>query len=200
MEEFRSEVYPDIPTEEDEELSSRKIRQFILDILETIVLSLVLYFGINAISARIRIESISMQPTLEAGNYVIVNKLAYKLGKPSRGDIIIFHYPPDPAREPYIKRVIGLPGDVVRISGGKVYVNGQPLNEPYIAASPNYEGEWNVPAGSLFVLGDNRNRSSDSHSWGMVPLENVIGKALVVYWPPQAWKSLEYNIAIAADN
>jgi signal peptidase I len=199
MENFRTEIIPDIPPEE-EEITPRKVRQFIFDILETIILSLALYFGINAVSARIRVESISMQPTLEAGNYVIVNRLAYKLGKPSRGDIIVFRYPPDPEREPYIKRVIGLPGDVVRVTGGKVYVNDQPLNEPYIAAAPNYEGTWTVPANSLFVLGDNRNRSSDSHSWGMVPIANVLGKALVVYWPPQSWKSLEFNIAVAADN
>ncbi|MFZ5809433.1 MAG: signal peptidase I [Chloroflexota bacterium] len=200
MDNFRTEIIPDIPPEEEEEITPRKVRQFIFDILETILLSLALYFGINAVSARIRVESISMQPTLEAGNYVIVNRLAYKLGKPSRGDIIVFRYPPDPEREPYIKRVIGLPGDVVRVTGGKVYVNDQPLNEPYIAAVPNYEGTWTVPANSLFVLGDNRNRSSDSHSWGMVPLANVLGKALVVYWPPQSWKSLEFNIAVAADN
>lgn len=200
MDNFRTEIIPDIPPEEEEEITPRKVRQFIFDILETIILSLALYFGINAVSARIRVESISMQPTLEAGNYVIVNRLAYKLGKPARGDIIVFRYPPDPEREPYIKRVIGLPGDVVRVTGGKVYVNDQPLNEPYIAAAPNYEGSWTVPANSLFVLGDNRNRSSDSHSWGMVPIANVLGKALVVYWPPQSWKSLEFNIAVAADN
>jgi signal peptidase I len=200
MDNFRTEIIPDIPPEEEEEITPRKVRQFIFDIFETIILSLALYFGINAVSARIRVESISMQPTLEAGNYVIVNRLAYKLGKPARGDIIVFRYPPDPEREPYIKRVIGLPGDVIRVIGGKVYVNDQPLNEPYIAAAPNYEGTWTVPANSLFVLGDNRNRSSDSHSWGMVPIANVLGKALVVYWPPQSWKSLEFNIAVAADN
>ncbi len=197
MEEFRSEIVPDIPPEEEQDQTS-KLKRTLLDILETVLLSLLLYFGINAVSARIRVESISMLPTLEAGNYVIVNKLAYKFGSPSRGDIIIFRYPPDPQREPYIKRVIGLPGDVVEVSGGMVYVNNQPLNEPYISAPPDYTGTWTVPEGSLFVLGDNRNRSSDSHSWGMVPLENVIGKAWIVYWPPQAWKVLDYHIAVAA--
>jgi signal peptidase I len=197
MEEFRSEIVPDISPEGDQDQAG-KLKRTLLDILETILLSLLLYFGINAVSARIRVESISMLPTLEAGNYVIVNKLAYKFGKPSRGDIIIFRYPPDPQREPYIKRVIGLPGDVVRVNGGIVYVNDQPLVEPYISAPPDYEGTWTVPQGYLFVLGDNRNRSSDSHSWGMVPFENVIGKAWIVYWPPQAWKVLDYHIAVAA--
>src|SRR5512147_3218607 len=102
--------------------NSNGFRRFVLDVFETVLLSLVLFLGINAISARIRVESISMQPTLYAGDFVIVNKLAYKLGTPSRGDVIIFHYPPDPTREPYIKRVIGLSGDTVTVKGGVVYV------------------------------------------------------------------------------
>jgi signal peptidase I len=174
-------------------------RRFLLDVLETVLLSLVLFLGINAISARIRVESISMQPTLYAGNFIVVNKLAYHLGNPGRGDIIIFRYPPDPEHEPpYIKRVIGLPGDQIRVSSGKVYVNDVPLSEPYISAPPRYEDSWTVPADSLFVLGDNRNSSSDSHSWGMVPLENVIGKAEVIYWPPAAWRVLNEHTAAAA--
>ncbi len=197
MDDFRIETQPEPPIGEPQS-NSKKLRQTLLDIIETILLSLVLYFGINAVSARIKVESISMQPTLKAGYYVIVDRLAYKIGKPHRGDIIIFRYPPDPQREPYIKRVIGLPGDTVKISNGKVYVNGEQLIEPYIAAAPDYDGVWKVPSDSLFVLGDNRNRSSDSHSWGMVPLNNVIGKALVVYWPPEAWKVLETNVAVAA--
>jgi signal peptidase I len=175
------------------------MRRFVLDILETLVLSLVLFLGINAISARIRVESISMRPTLFAGDFIIVNKLAYKIGQPNRGDIIIFHYPPDPNREPYIKRVIGLPGETVQVSGGSVFVNNVRLDEPYISAPPSYEGQWRVPEDSLFVLGDNRNSSSDSHSWGMVPLINVIGKAEIVYWPPTDWQVLNEATAAAAE-
>jgi signal peptidase I len=174
-------------------------RRFLLDVLETVLLSLVLFLGINAISARIRVESISMQPTLYAGNFIIVNKLAYQLGTPSRGDIIIFRYPPDPEHEPpYIKRVIGLSGDRVDVKNGKVFINDEPLREPYISAPPRYEDSWIVPEDSLFVLGDNRNSSSDSHSWGMVPMENVIGKAEVVYWPPASWTVLNEQTAAAA--
>lgn len=197
MENFRAEIIPDQSPEEPEEGRSG-FRRFLLDVLETVLLSLVLFLGINAVSARIRVESISMQPTLYAGNFVVVNKLAYKLGEPKRGDIIIFHYPPDPEREPYIKRLIGLPGDEVRVEDGKVFVNDIPLQEPYISAPPNYENSWVVPEDSLFVLGDNRNSSSDSHSWGFVPIENVIGKAEVVYWPPTAWKLLNQSTAYAA--
>ena len=175
------------------------LRQFLLDVVETLALSLILFLGINAISARIRVESISMQPTLYAGDFIIVSKLAYKLGEPGRGDIIIFHYPPDPNREPYIKRVIGLPGDTIRVSSGDVFVGDVMLDEPYISDSPDYDGTWIVPEDSLFVLGDNRNSSSDSHSWGMVPLDNVIGKAEVVYWPPTDWQLLNEATAAAAE-
>lgn len=198
MESFRSEYLPGSELPEPGE-NRRSIRRFVLDALETLALSLILFLAINAVSARIRVESISMQPTLFAGDFIIVNKLAYKLGEPGRGDVIIFHYPPDPNREPYIKRVIGLPGETVRIEGGKVYVNNVLLNEPYISAAPTYEGSWVVPEDSLFVLGDNRNSSSDSHSWGMVPLKNVIGKAEVVYWPPTEWQILNQSTATAAE-
>lgn len=195
MDNFRTELYPD-PEPQPQE--SGGIGRFLRDILETILLSVILFLAINAVSARIRIESISMQPTLYAGDFVIVNKVAYELGEPGRGDIIVFRYPPDPDREPYIKRVIGLPGDVLRVDGGKVYVNGAPLMEEYIMAAPSYQGSWTVPDGSLFVLGDNRNSSSDSHNWGMVPLDNVIGKAELVYWPPEEWKLLNQETAVAA--
>lgn len=197
MENFQPEIIPDPEVEPQEDRGSG-IRRFIRDVLETVLLSLVLFMGINAISARIRIESISMQPTLYAGDFVIVNKVAYKIGDVERGDVVVFRYPPDPEREPYIKRVIGLPGDEVRVEGGKVHVNGEALTEPYIAAAPGYQGTWTVPDESLFVLGDNRNSSSDSHSWGMVPVENVIGKAEVVYWPPSEWKVLHEDTAVAA--
>lgn len=198
MDYYRSETYPD-PSDQLDENGPMRFRRTLVDALETILLSLVLFLGINAVSARIRIESVSMQPTLYAGDFVIVNKVAYKVGSPSRGDVIIFHYPPDPKREPYIKRIIGLPGDTVQIHDGKVRVNNHALNEPYISAPPQYQGEWTVPDDSLFVLGDNRNSSSDSHQWGMVPVTNVIGKAELVYWPPTEWKILSQDTAFAAE-
>ena len=163
--------------------------RFLLDILETVVLSAVLFVGINAISARIRVDGFSMEPTLHNGEFVIVNKLAYRFGDPTHGDVIVFRYPRDPDQE-YIKRVIGLPGDRIRIINGEVYVNDERIDEPYIAAAPRYQSEWRVPDESLFVLGDNRNNSSDSHNWGPVPLDYVIGKALFVYWPPESWGSI----------
>ncbi|HEX9029755.1 MAG TPA: signal peptidase I [Anaerolineales bacterium] len=198
MDNFHSETIPD-PEPLPSDGSSAGWRRFLLDMLETVVLAVILFVGINQVSARIRVESISMQPTLYAGDFVIVNKLAYKIGIPGRGDVIVFHYPPDPSVEPYIKRVIGLPGETVKVDNGKVYVNGVPLREPYIKALPAYNNSWVVPADSLFVLGDNRNNSSDSHSWGFVPIGNVIGKAEVVYWPPSQWQVFNQPTAAAAE-
>jgi signal peptidase I len=174
-------------------------RRTILDTLETILLSLVLFLAINAVSERIRVESISMQPTLYPGDYVIVNKLAYRFNhSPDRGDVIVFRYPPNPEAIPYIKRIIGLPGDQIHIADGNVYVNGQLVAEPYLVVSTNRGGDWTVPEGQLFVMGDNRNNSSDSRSWGFVPLENIIGRAELIYLPPQHWSFLHQNIAIAS--
>jgi signal peptidase I len=90
--------------------------------------------------------------------------------------------------------VIGLPGDMVKVMDGVVSVNAQVLDEPYIADAPRYSGEWIVPEGQLFVLGDNRNDSSDSHSWGYLPFEKVVGKAVVIYWPPSLWKVIPHTI------
>jgi signal peptidase I len=194
LDDYRSEVIP----EADSSGQRSSWRRALIDILETIILSVALFLGINMVSARIRVESISMQPTLHAGNFVLVNKIAYKLGSPERGDVIVFRYPPDPEQVPYIKRIIGLSGDSIRIYDGKVYVNDQLMVEPYIASATHQGGDWIVPENSLFVMGDNRNNSSDSRSWGMVPMNNVIGKAEVVYWPPDKWGMLNFPAAVAA--
>ena len=174
-------------------------KQFLREILETVGLAVILFLVINVISARVRVEGYSMLPTLDNGEYVLISRLSYKLGDFQRGDIIVFRppmYPDAPfwqrlfglpgfddKYEDYIKRIIGLPGDTVRIANGTVYINDVPLIEPYIAAPPDYSNEWTVPEGQLFVLGDNRNNSADSHAWGFLPEENILGKALVVYWP-----------------
>lgn len=172
---------------------------FLLETIQTIVLAVALYFLIDSVVARVRVENISMEPTLMPGEFILVNKLAYRMGEFSRGDIIVFHYPPNP-QEDYIKRVIGIPGDEVRIGNQSVLVNGYELEEPYISAEPQYDGTWKVPPGFLFVLGDNRNQSSDSHSWGFVPVENVVGKALVVYWPFSELKLLSQPMTVNAAN
>ncbi len=170
---------------------------FLLETAQTIILAVVLYFLIDSVVARVRVENISMEPTLNPGEFILVNKLAVKLNDINRGDIIVFHFPQNP-KEDYIKRVLGLPGDSIVIRANKVYVNNQEITEPYIAAEPAYNGSWVVPEGNLFVLGDNRNQSSDSHSWGYVPMNLVVGKALVIYWPIDQFKTLSQPIAVSA--
>jgi signal peptidase I len=183
------------------------------DILETLGLALVLFLAINAVSARVRVDGFSMRPTLENNQFVLVYRLAYLDGRFERGDIVVFRPPMYPQEEPwrhwlgmpgfsiyedYIKRVIGLPGETVRIQNGQVFINDIPLEEPYIASPPQYSGVWQVPEGHIFVLGDNRNNSSDSHSWGPLPVENVVGKAVLVYWPFRDWMVLRNQNALAA--
>ena len=172
-------------------------KRVLLDIVETLVLAVVLYFGINAISVRVRVDGYSMNPTLQNGEYILVNKLAYKLGEPQRGDIVVFVFPIDP-HEDLIKRIIGLPGERVSIHNGQVSINDVPLNEPYIADAPQYDGEWVVSEGQLFVLGDNRNASKDSHQWGLLPVENVVGKAVLIYWPPPEWQVINHTREVYA--
>ena len=171
-----------------------KLKRALIDIVETIVIALLLFLVINTISARIRVDGRSMEPTLNSGQFVLVNKLAYKLGSPQYGDIIVFHYPRNPDQE-YIKRVIGLPGDLVEIKAGQVFVNDQLIDEPYILNEPTYQDRVRVPVNALFVLGDNRNNSSDSHTWGAVPLDSVVGKANLIYWPPRDWGFLQHQMS-----
>ncbi len=194
MEQYHPELLPESSPQD----NPASPRRFLLDIVETAVLAVVLYLVIQTLTQRIKVDSTSMVPTLHPNDYVVVNRLAYILGKPHRGDIIVFKYPPDPTQIPYIKRVIGLPGDQVHIINGKVYINGVLLTEPYLIVPTNSGGDWTVPENSLFVLGDNRNGSSDSRAWGMVPMGNVIGKAEVIYWPPQHWAQLHIPSAAAA--
>lgn len=196
MEEFTTEISPSAPENETEQQGRAGWYQLLYDILETILLSAALFLVINALTARVRVDGYSMLPTLENGNFVLVNRLAYRMGEPQRGDIIVFHF--DMTRQDLIKRVVGLPGDEIRIENGVVYVNGTALAEPYIAAVPTYNGTWRVPSGNFFVLGDNRNDSSDSHSWGMLPSDKVIGKAILVYWPFENWSLLDHVDLIKA--
>jgi signal peptidase I len=194
LEQFHTETISE-PVETEEKRSG--FTRFIIDVVETLILSIILFAAINAVSARIRVDGASMEPSLQSGEFVIVNKLAYTFGDPAIGDVIVFHFPRDPDQE-YIKRIIGLPGDRVEVRDGEVYVNDQILYEDYIAASPVYETTWDVPADSLFVLGDNRNNSSDSHNWGPVPIDYVIGEATFIYWPPTEWGIVEHPLTASA--
>lgn len=186
LEDFHTETPETLLPEEEESASGSGFWRFLRDVLETLILAILLFLAINAISARIRVDGSSMVPTLQNGQFVMVSRLAYILGEPSRGDVVVFHYPRDPEQE-YIKRIIGLPGDTVEMMNGHVYVNDQIIEEPYIAADARTTNLWEIPEGHVFVLGDNRNNSQDSRNFGPVSMDNLIGKAIFIYWPPTDW-------------
>ena len=188
MENITSEITPEEPGKKPGDKRAG-VLGFLVDTFETLLLALLLFLVINGVSSRVRVENISMKPTLQPGNLLLVNKLAYKWGEPKHGDVIVFHYQGS-KNDDYIKRLIGLPGDVVTVKNRIVYVNDIGLTEPYIADLPAYEGSWTVPEGNVFVLGDNRNNSSDSHQWGFVDMKDIVGKALFIYWPLDAARSL----------
>lgn len=165
------------------------------ELIETVLLTLVIFFMIRFAVENFRIEGNSMEPNFHNGQFLLVNKLAYRIGQPQRGDVIIFHFPLNVSQN-FIKRVIGLPGDTVRIQGGQIYVNGNPMDERDCTEplekdciiGANYPwGPVTLGPDEYFVLGDNRPESSDSHIWGTVPTNDIIGKAWVTYWPPDEW-------------
>jgi signal peptidase I len=166
-----------------------------VETIKTIVLSAFLAFGIRSFVAEARyIPSGSMLPTLKINDRLIIDKISYRFANPLRGDIVVFNPTAQLEREKFkdafIKRVIGLPGDRIEVKGGKVYINNKLLSEKYIDEAPHYN--WSskeltpdgvVPEGQYLVLGDNRNNSYDSHYWGFVPKDKIVGKAVVRFWP-----------------
>ena len=177
----------------------RDLKKFGSELLQTVALIAILFFGFRGIVQNFRVEGPSMQPTLSTGEFLWVNKAAYLqlngqyvLGGPQRGDIAVLHSPDASEDVDLIKRVIGLPGDRLRIQHGQVFIDGKPLPEPYITfqASYNYPSDGRditVPHGRYFVLGDNRPNSRDSHLGWFVPARNLVGRAVLSYWPPAAW-------------
>lgn len=165
---------------------------------KTIITAGILAFGIRTFVAEARyIPSSSMEPTLEINDKLIIEKISYHLREPLRGDVVVFNTNNIPLleknfKDAFIKRVIGLPGEKIEVKNGRVYVNDKMLPENYIAQQPQYNyGPTIVPPGHYLVLGDNRNNSYDSHFWGFVPKENIIGRAAVRFWPPQRIGSID---------
>jgi signal peptidase I len=157
------------------------------EIIETLALTLVIFVVIHFTIQNYMVDGTSMQPSLNNNQYVLVNKLAYLFHAPERGDVIVFHWPVDTNKD-LIKRVIGVPGDVIVMDRTTVRVNGVLLNEPYIMAPINPAGnKLVVPPNDYFVMGDNRLVSDDSRDWGFVPKSYIIGKAVFVYWPISSW-------------
>jgi signal peptidase I len=173
------------------------IRALIREVIETILLTVIIYTVVNFATGRFRVEGDSMQPSLHPDQYVLVEKISYRLGNPQRGDVVVFQFPLAQERD-FIKRIIGLPGETVSIVEGVVTINGIPLEEPYIAAPPSYSNTWSLGPDQYFVLGDNRNNSHDSHNWGPLDRKHLIGKAVFVYWPPEGWGPVPHYVYASA--
>ncbi|MDH4209008.1 MAG: signal peptidase I [Anaerolineae bacterium] len=177
-------VLEEAPSESEQKLT---VKAIIREVVETAIMTLVIFLLVRLAFQNFRIEGQSMQASLYDGQFLIVNKLVYYLHPPERGDVVVFHSPESPDKD-FIKRVIGLPGEEVELINGRVYVDGVPLHETYIhdpaqrSWGPEVVGEF-----EYFVLGDNRGNSSDSRSWGMLDGNAIIGKAWFSYWPPRTW-------------
>ncbi|MEK7079177.1 MAG: signal peptidase I [Patescibacteria group bacterium] len=177
----------------------KAILEFVMDILETVVfigsLFIVVYLFIMQPN---QVKGASMDPTFNSGDYIFTSKVTYKFRSYNRGDVVVFKSPRNPDIE-YIKRIIGLPGDKVMVKDSEVYVNGIKLTENYIAAKTNLwengfsknGAEITVPDGELFVMGDNRPRSSDSREFGPVPEDGVIGQVFYRYFPSTKMGSID---------
>ena len=177
------------------------------ELTEAVVLALVVFLVIQGSIRNFRVEGSSMRPSLEGGQYLLVNKLVYfkidtgrisrmipfwnvdepsshfAVHPPKRGEVIVFRFPLDPSKD-FVKRVIGLPGEEVELRSGTVYIDGVPLEEPYLTEKDiSTEEPMLMGQKEYYVLGDNRRSSRDSRFWGGVPEENVLGKVWVVYWP-----------------
>ena len=160
----------------------------------TALIAIAIFAALKFAAPNYRVQYSSMLPNIEENDLLVVDKVSYFFSDPQRGDVIIL-WPPAEVKErnPFIKRVIGLPGDTVEIKDDKVFVDGIPLEEEYIKDPPRYTmPAKTIPEGEYFVLGDNRNNSNDSHYWGTVSRENIIGKALFIYWPPSRWRVVKH--------
>ena len=153
-------------------------------VLAVVLIAVGVFFLLRVTIQSFVVVGSSMEPNLEDGQRLLVNKVVYRLREPQKGEVIVFH-PPTGKSVDFIKRIIALPGDTVEIKDGAVYINDSAIDEPYIKAAPSYTmAKKEIPEGEYFVLGDNRNNSNDSHSWGEVPQQNILGKAWLSIWPP----------------
>ncbi|MGI9145243.1 MAG: signal peptidase I [Chloroflexota bacterium] len=192
----------------------------VTEIVQAVILTAIMIFGLRTLVQNFRVEGTSMQPNFQGGQALVVNRAAYfhiertplasllptttqgstsyVFGGPQRGDVVVFRAPPQPDTD-YIKRVIGLPGETILITHGQVLINGQRLDEPYVdfSASYNFPADGQpakVPDGNYFVLGDNRPDSFDSHLGWFVPVDNLIGRAWLRYWPPSELGMVQPNL------
>ena len=172
----------------------KRVLSFFFEIAQVLVLAVSIFlFVYLLIMQPHKISGASMEPNFHDNEYLLTDKLSYRFSKPQRGEIVVFKAPPTNYEEEYIKRIIAIPGDTVEIIGDQMYVNGELLNEPYLAAGLRTEpggflGRGQIitlPAGAYFMMGDNREHSKDSRHFGFVPEDKITGKAWFVYWPPE---------------
>jgi signal peptidase I len=170
----------------------KRLGNFFLDTLQVIVFSVAIFLFVYLLILQPhKIKGISMSPNYPDGEFLLTDKVTYRFKDPKRGDIIVFEAPVAPNNEEFIKRIIGLPGDKVAVHDEHVYINGEKLDEPYLASTVNTDpseflqaGQTvTVPADHYFVMGDNREHSSDSRSWGFITRESITGRAWLIYWP-----------------
>ncbi|HLX56233.1 MAG TPA: signal peptidase I [Ktedonobacteraceae bacterium] len=167
---------------------SEKRTRLIREVIETIAITLLIFLVVRFAAQSFRVDGESMQPGLQTDEFVLVDKLAYLFQAPQRGDVIVFHYPLDTSKD-FIKRIIGVPGDTITTTSDTVIVDGQVIDEPYISMPFNFESKtWKLGPGQFFVMGDNRDNSLDSRTWGPLGRSYIIGKATAVYWPLNNWE------------
>jgi signal peptidase I len=169
------------------------LRAFIFETLQTVVLAGLFYLVISLATARVVVEGPSMRPTLISGEWIVVSRWTYKLGSPRRGDVVVFLPPTNAQTDDLIKRVIGLPGDTVEVRDGSVWINGTILKESYAVGTTTPDNRWQLGADQIFVMGDNRELSLDSRSFGPISVRTVVGRAWIIYWPPAEWGPLEWR-------
>lgn len=185
----------------------------LVEVLDVVILAVAMFLCVRFVAHNYVVEGGSMLPTFHQSDLVIVNRLAYRefdlswipgvdddawrpFGSPQPGDVVVFEYSADPNQRDFIKRVIAVPGQTVEVVNGVVIVDGAPLDEPYISEPPNYTlPPTTVTPGKLFVLGDNRNNSLDSHVFGLVDQSTVIGRADFRYWPAERWGLVDHALA-----
>ncbi len=163
----------------------KKQKSALLEVLESVAIAVLLAVVIRLfLFEPFIIPSESMYPALQINDRLMVNKLSYRMGEPDRGDVIVFKYPMDPNRD-FVKRLIAVGGETIEIRDSVLFINDRPVPEEYLPEGLEFGdyGPVKVPEGTYFMMGDNRNSSDDSRSWGMMPEENIIGKAVFIYWP-----------------
>ena len=163
----------------------RKVTGGIWEFAKTLIIAFILAQPIMvSVAQAFQVEQYSMEPTLLPHDRVLVDKFLYRLRQPRRGDVIVLKYPLNPQRN-YIKRIVALPGDTLQVKDGKLFINATQVREPYVNGVPQGDfGPMTVPEDSVFVMGDNRNNSEDSRSFGALKKEQIVGQAILIYWPP----------------